>query len=94
MNVPPISLKSRIVDKSLEHLKKVNNSFKFLRFQAQALIIINKLVQEVTTFLQNIPTTEVQRFLQEKDSNQSTEALVLVQVHVIFYLKIQTNLSQ
>ena len=49
---------------------------KFHRFQAQALTTMNKSEQEVTTFLQNIPIMEVQKFLQEKDSSQLTAVLV------------------
>ena len=73
LNVPPISMKSRIPDKSLDHLKKVN-SFPSFRFQVQAPTTINKSEQTNTMSNQNTRIPEVQESLQGSVSNQSTGA--------------------
>ncbi len=73
LNAPPISLKSRIPDKSLDHLKKVIIK-SYNSFQDLALTTINKLGQKNTTYLQNTCTQEDLGLLQAKGLNLLTEA--------------------
>ena len=73
LNVPPISLKSRIPDKSLDHLKKVQpNSYH--SFQDLAPTTTNKSVHKNTTYRQNISTQEDLASPQVNDLNLSTGA--------------------
>ena len=66
--VPPISLKSRVADKSLDHLKKVDISL-ICRFQVLEHTIMKKLAQAATTSHPSTSTRAGQGSHRAKHSN-------------------------